>query len=330
MKKIGTCTALAVLAIQGLAAAQGRTADQVLSEMRQALGGDKLAAVKTVSGSGRTLRTNARGTTTENEFELALEWPDKYRLRTVLAAMGNMSIYRNAGFNGGQLIDEIDRPPNLSGGNVVIRFAGPGGETDPAKMTAEQKAEATRLRVLGNKRDFARLMLGLFGAPLPAFPVTISYAGEAEAPDGKADVLDVKGDGDFAARLFVDQATHRPLMLSWMDKEPIVIQAGGPGAPVPASGGTATFVHGEVRGGAMSAEERAKLEQDLEARRKEAEANRRTVEFRIYYADYRTEGGLTWPHRLQRSIDGKPSEEMIFDSLKVNAKLDPKQFQPSK
>ena len=39
-------------------------------------------------------------------------------MRSVLAAMGNMSIYRNSGFNGGQVIEEIDRPPNLAGGGM--------------------------------------------------------------------------------------------------------------------------------------------------------------------------------------------------------------------
>ena len=69
---------------------------------------------------------------------------------------------------------------------------------------------------------------------------------------------------------------------------------------------------------------------DLEARRKEAEAKRRTVEFRVYYADYQTVGGVQLPHRIQRSIDGKPTEEMVFDTIKVNPKIDAKKFQVAK
>jgi len=121
-------------------------------------------------------------------------------------------------------------------------------------------------------------------------------------------------------------------MLTWTDKEPLIMQMGGPGGPGGAgtvSGNVATVVQGG-HGGAMTSEQREKMEQDLEARRKEAEARRRVVEYRVYYGDYRTVGGVTWPHRIQRSIDGKPSEEMVFDSLKVNPKLDPKQFQPTK
>ena len=64
----------------------------------------------------------------ENEFEVALELPDKYLMRSVIAAMGNMSVYRNTGFNGGQVIEEIDCPPNLSRRQRhAFAIVGPGG-----------------------------------------------------------------------------------------------------------------------------------------------------------------------------------------------------------
>ena len=80
----------------------------------------------------------------------------------------------------------------------------------------------------------------------------------------------------------------------------------------------------------MTPEEREKMMADLEARRKEAEAKRRTVEYRVYYADYQAVNGVLLPHKIQRSVDGKPTEEMVFDQLKVNPKIDAKKFQVSK
>ncbi len=77
----------------------------------------------------------------------------------------------------------------------------------------------------------------------------------------------------------------------------------------------------------MTPEERDKLMKDLEARRKEAEANRRTVEFRLYYGDYREVDGIMVPHKLQRSIDGKPTEELTLETVKINGKVDPKKFE---
>lgn len=329
MKKLATCVGVVVMTA-AVAAGQGRTAEQVLAEAQKALGGDRLAAVRTASAVGRTLRTAPNGTTVENDFEFALELPDKYRMRSVLAAMGSMSVYRNSGFNGNELIDEVDQPPSLSGGHVVIRM-GPSG-ADPEKQTAEQKAEAQAQRLRSNRRDFARLALGLFAGSQPSYPLRFTYVGEAESADGKADVLDVANDDGFTARLFIDQATHLPLMLSWQDKEPLVVQmGGGPGMPPPGGGTTAVFrATGDGHGGPPSKEQLEKMREELEARRQEAEAKRRTVEYRVYYGDYRSVGGVTWPHRIQRSIDGKLTEEMVFDVLKVNPKVDPKQFRVSK
>lgn len=328
MKRVVTLAACALVAAESLVAGQGKNPAKLLSDARAALGGEKLTAVRTLTGSGRTLRTDPAGNTRESEFELALELPDRYLMRSVMVAMGNMSIYRNSGFNGGQVIEEIDRPPNLSGGNVVIRFAGPGGAAmDPEKMTPEQKAEADRMRLSSNRREFARLALGMFAASPAVFPLEFVYAGEAESADGKADVLDVKGEGDFTARLFVDAETHLPLMLSWLDKEPLVLQM-GPGGSAFSAGGGARVVTSTGGGPAgMTKEEREKFEKDLEDRRKEAEAKRRTVEYRVYYADYRSVSGVMLPHKIQRSIDGKATEELVFESFKVNPKIDARRFE---
>ena len=339
MKGIVRSAAVAVVAAQALVAGQGRDVNQVLAEVRSALGGDKIASLRTLVGEGRASRTGPGGQTVESEFEVAMELPDKYRLRTAIAPMGNMTIYRHTGFNGGDLIEEIDRPPNLAGGNVVIRIGGPGGSVlDPQKMTPEQKAEADRARLLAAKREFARLTLGLFANSPAAYPLTFSYVGRAESADGEAEVIGVSGEGGFEARLFVDAATHLPLMLTWMDREPIVIQAGRGGATVAAGGGGTAMIRsidgtagpGGGRSGRLSAEEMEKLQKEVEAKRAEAEATRRTVEFRVYYADYRPVGGVKLPHRIQRAIDGKTTEEMVFDTVKVNSKIDAGKFKPTK
>lgn len=130
------------------------------------------------------------------------------------------------------------------------------------------------------------------------------------------------------------------MIISWKDKEPLVIQAGPGGTRVltgsgasPAAGATGAGGHGGPPPGApqkMSPEEMAKFEKDLDARRAEAEANRRVVEYRIYYGDYQPVGGVKLPHRIQRSIDGKTTEEMVFESFKVNSKIDQSTFKTSK
>ena len=337
VRKIAPAVLAMVVAAALTAPAQVGDVKQVLADARAALGGDKkLDAVKTLTLSGQSLRTNPSGTTVGGDIEVAIALPDKFMRRDMVANMGNMSIYRVSGFNGDGVINEMDQPPQLSGGGggqvVMFRMAGPGGTvTGPgsAPLTPEQQ-DAMRKAMLGSaKQDFARLTLGMLATSFPAFPLTMTYAGQAESPDGKADIIDVKGDGDFAVRLFIDTKTHLPLMLSWMAREPMMItrQVGGPGGghTVVAGGGAAQAAPGK-----MTPEEREKLAAQMAAQAKEAEAKRRTVEYRLFYADYRSVDGVMLPFRLERSVDGKPTEEITFDKVKVNPKIDAKTFAVSK
>jgi hypothetical protein len=345
---------VALAAAQAIVTAQGGDADRILAAARQALGGEKkLDGVKSLAIEGRAMRISPAGTSTESEFEVAIELPDKFMRRDVLASMGNMSIYRNSGFNGDGVINEIDAPPQLAGGGgnvVMFRSAGAGGATTTFSSgaggavmsgtppTPEQQEAARKAALVSAKQDFARMALGMFAKSPAAYPLAMSSAGQAESPDGKADVIEVKGEGDFAARLFIDATTHLPLMLSWMAKEPLTMSrsmTSGPGgatAVTVGGGGAATQApaSGQALRGNMTPEERDKLIKQLEEQQKEAEAKRRVVEYRLFYGDYRAVDGVQIPHRLQRSVDGKPTEEVTFEKVKVNAKIDAKKFTVTK
>lgn len=341
MSRVRMYTVVGVLAGQAFVFGQGGDVSKMLADVRDALGGEKkLAGVKTVTVTGRAQRTNPSGTSTEQEFEMAIELPDKYMRRDVVMNMGNMSVYRTSGFNGDGVINEIDQPPQLSGGNIVIRMAGPGEPGGPggASPTPEQQAAMRRAQLLNAKQDFARITLGMFAQSFPVYPITMTHAGQAESPGGKADIIEVKGEGDFTARLFVDSQSHLPLMLTWMGREPLVqtMTRGGPGGGTVVTHGGAAVVPGDAAGrgasgrGTLTPEEREKLMKEMEARAKEAEAARRVVEFRLFYMDYKEVDGVKLPHKFQRSIDGKPVEEISFERVRLNQKIDPKKFAASK
>src|SRR5882762_9671469 len=80
------------------------------------------------------------------------------------------------------------------------------------------------------KQDFARLMLGMFASSFAGYPLTFTYAGQAEAPQGKADVLDAKGAPNLTMRVFIAQDTHLPIMVSWQAPAPPP-RGGQPPAP---------------------------------------------------------------------------------------------------
>lgn len=315
--------------------AQGRDAVAVLADARQALGGEaRIAAVKTLTAVGTSREARPGGTVDDHDVELSIVLPDRFRRRSVLMAMGPTSVYRNAGFNGDRLIDLVDTPPALmSGGdgNRVIRIdvGGRWEQADDAgpeaAARATEAAAARRERLLSDaKADFARLTLGFFASSFSGMPLQFAYAGVAESPDGRAEVLDVTGAHGFAARLFVDAETHLPLMLTWMAKEPLEVRVEDRG-----EGETVQILRGDGSGDAP-ARAGAPGPADVAARLREAESNRRTVEWRLYYGAFTNVDGLRLPTRLNSTIDGRPGSELVIDRFRINPKIDPRTFEPTR
>lgn len=197
-------------------AAQARTAESVMAAARTALGGEaKIAGVKTFIATGRTRQVRGENLV-PIEFEIQVELPDKYSRRDEFPAQDQGPV--NAGFVGDQLV-LIPRP--------TPPVPPPGAPAPPPQAFENQM----RARMMQAKQDFARLMLGMFAGSTPAFPLTYSYAGQAEAPQGKADVIDVKGPANFAGRLFVAD-NGLPIMFSWTQGQGAPA-AGGPPKPAP-------------------------------------------------------------------------------------------------
>jgi hypothetical protein len=164
-------------------------APTVLAGARGALGGDKrLSAVKSFVAEGQTRQVQGDNLI-PIVFEIAVELPDKYVRRDEIPARENGPT--SIGFSGDALL---------------LAPAPPTPLTEPAR----------RARLLAIRQDFARLVLGMFAMSSDVFPLTFTYAGQAEAPQGKADVLNVKSPADnFTGRLFVHGTTHLPIMLTW-------------------------------------------------------------------------------------------------------------------
>ena len=80
----------------------------------------------------------------------------------------------------------------------------------------------------------------------------------------------------------------------------------------------------------MTPEQMAQMQKEMADRMAEAEKTRKVVEYRMFYADFKTYDGVKLPTRIQRMIDGKPTEEIAFDKIKLNTKIDPKTFEVTK
>jgi hypothetical protein len=273
------CSVLAVAAT-GTSEAQVRTADEVMAAARKALGGEaKIAGVKTLIATGRTRQVRGENLV-PIEFEIQAEMPDKYSRRDEFPAQDAGPV--TAGYVGDQVVlmpRPVPPPPR------------PGAPPAPP----QQMEMMLRGRMMQAKQDFARLMLGMFAGTTPAFPVTYAYVAQAEAPQGKADVIDVKGPANFTARLFIQAETGLPIMLTWQAPGPGM----GPGGPPPGAGGPPPGAGGPPKP---------------------------APEQRMYFADYKDVDGLKLPHRIRRATGSETTEETTFDRFRINAKVDPRRF----
>ena len=284
-------------------------AAQVLGETRKAMGGDRLSTLTTLVATGQTKRVRGDNLV-PIEFEIVLQLPDKYVRKDEVPA--EESDPTSTGFAGTEIIQYPAAPAGPAGR--------PGG---PPPGRAGGPPPAARL--LAVKQDFARLALGWFAGSIAAYPMTFSYAAQAQAPQGTADVLDVRGEGNFAVRLFLYSDTHLPIMLTWQ-APPAGVVVVTPGQPAPQTVAPGAVIINAPAAPPASApqEQKDAYAKEVASLRQKAQAT--PVEHRLYYSDYRDVDGLKLPFRLRRAIGADTTEETTFDRYRLNTKVDPRKF----
>jgi hypothetical protein len=228
-----TLTAAALGTGSLLVFGQAPDASQVLAAAREALGGEKnLVAVKTFVATGRTRQLRGNNLV-PIEFEINCELPDRFVRKDEIPAQDTDITV--SGFAGDTLIQFPPPAFGRAGGpgpsSGARAAAPPAGDAPAAAGRGDGRGrggppiDPAQQRLATVKQDFARLMLGAFAASFPSYPLSFKYAGIGEAPEGKADVIEVTGPASFSARLVVQQDTHLPVMLMW--------QQPAPGQPAP-------------------------------------------------------------------------------------------------
>jgi len=280
---------LTIASLAAQAAGDAKAAD-LLRQARAALGGDsRLAAVRALSCSGTYTRA-LDDRQLSGDLTIALQLPDKLLRTESMRPMGDFTVITAVGINGDVLLRD-QHTVNAPAGAMIRMGPVPTGD---AAVQALRNARA----------DLARTVFALLLTTTPSLPVELSYAGEAEAADGRADVVDAKGPGSFAMRLFIDKSTHRPLMMTYKGVSPqmrILTQRGGPPPSADA--------HGDGGRGAL-----------------DAPAAPEIVDIDLYLDNYKSVDGVWLPHHVSRSVGGKPAEEWIFTSVKVNPAFTPDTF----
>ena len=276
------------------AAGDSKAAD-LLIQARSAIGGEKqIAKIKSLTATGTAVRLMGDRQVT-GDLSIDLQLPDKMLRTDSMSPMGDATIITEQGLNGDTLIRN-SRILNAPAGAMIRTPPPPAPGSD---------AEAQAIR--NSRAELARLAVALLLNAPGSLPLDFSYGGEAESPDGKADVIDVKGDGNFTAKLFLDKSSHRPLMLAYRGVSPrIVMQTQRMQAPPPAQGPNQAGANAHGEPGAPPAPE--------------------LVDIHMFFDDYKSVDGVMLPHHITRSVDGQTNEEWTFKTIKANPAFKPDTF----
>lgn len=275
----------------------------LLAEARKALGGeDKLRAIKSVQAGG-TFKRTAGNNTLEGDFEIFIEQPSRYRRNETTGNAGGPIGERVEVLNGAEVWEEISSgfPGGRFGGFGRGGFGAGGGRGNAAggrdggqgdagragapQIDPERLREAQRRQ---RQNELARLMLIWFlttDAP-------VAWVGTAQAPDGTADVIEVKPAEGPATRVFLDSMTHMPLM-------------------------TTTTGFGGGRGGRRGG--------GADGRGAGADGrpggppNPITIE--THLSEYKTVSGIKLPHLITRGVNGQTNEEWELKNYRINPNL---------
>ncbi|MCI0485991.1 MAG: hypothetical protein L0229_05275 [Blastocatellia bacterium] len=266
-------------------------ARELLYSARAALGGERLKSLQSLSATVSYRRAlGERQMTGEIEYDLLL--PDKFMKNEIMSPIPGVEVTRIEAMNGEKIW--TDSGSHGAGGGAVLIRQGAAADDPQAQARMEQAIRS----------EFARLLLCWLLTSPASFPVEFTHAGTAEAEDGTADVLEVKGPNDFAAYLFLDRKTHRPLMLSYKGRAPRVMTQSAQGQP----------------------RSREEIEKQAKEMRERAEAEP-LDEIQIRFEDYRKVDGISLPHRSTRSINGEVNEEWEMKQFKVNPSIKPEKFE---
>lgn len=308
----------------GAMLAKDDKAIEILAATRKTIGDKKLDALKTLSVQANMQR-NLGNFQSQTEVEMLLDMPDKYIRSDVSTGMMNMSI--TTGFNGERAIMPAGMRA-LPGGAMVITM-GTGAAAHPPegeKPTPEQLEQMNKSSLRNYRQEISRLMLGWFGATHPSLKAQYSYVGEAESPDGKAYVIDVKDDEGFAARLFIDQNSKLPLMVTYQGRARQVMTSGMPGGTTRVSGAGGATINQSSR--QLTEEEIKKLREQTEKNVASMAAQPQAmVEYSLFFDDWREVEGINFPHVIRRASKGATDEEWTISKVKVNPKIDAKKFE---
>lgn len=259
-------------------------AQAILTKARAAIGDEaRLKLIESLSAEG-SYRREADGRTADGGLTLYFNRADQYARSEFFAPPQGSKVFFDRVLDGakGWLKPRVE-------GDKSINFAGFDDENTQAE-------ERTRMRV-----DYPLQMLAILLAAPQNAPLEFVYAGNENAGGSQYEVVEVRGQNDFAARMFFDAVSQRFARLTY--KGYLARPMG------------ARRMNQQADGSYVPADsESAKL-----AESKDSVKKPQTEEITLTVAEYRPVDGLMLPHRITRSTANGSRETWEFKAYRLNA-----------
>lgn len=141
------------------------------------------------------------------------------------------------------------------------------------------------------KKELTALHLIWLAAAPETYPLQFSFAETLPTANGSVEAIEITGTDEFAARLFLDQRTMLPSMISYRDfvfpSAGYVVSASADAVPTEAQ----------------------------------------EIAVQLLFSDYRSVNGVMLPHQIVKAVNGAMVSEWKIEKYKLNPDLKPKRFE---
>lgn len=233
--------------------------------------------------------------TLDGKIEAEFLFPDKFRLKTKSDTLTGFDVSYTEILNG----DLAWRDPPMR-----VRSFG----ADRRVIDVGDVERTLLMQTRTAKQQIAIYTLGWFLQSPSSVPVEVSYNGEIDFEGQKCDAIVVEGQEGFRNVMLLDSKTKllAGLGMIFFDaiRETVIVEV-------------AALDRRFIR------DTHARARQERMARTKPPQ--RHEVMWR--FLDHSNIGGVTLPHRVKITLDGRPVEEMMINEYKVNQPINPKRFE---
>jgi len=190
---------------------------------------------------------------------------------------------------------DLDTPAAQMEKDIKTAGRKPG---DSSKPPGVEDPEVRAILERQLRKEFICLSLVWLQTAPASFPLALAWGEVIKAEHGNVEAIDVAGPDEFAARLFVDQASSRPVMMSYRE---VINRGAGYVVSAPSEAGN----------------------QSSDA----SHADAQEIAVQLYFLDYRPVEGVLLPFQIIKAVNGVPVDEWKVEKYWINPDLKPKKFE---